>query len=171
MNLIIFGLGSNIEPRKRYFQTALLMLKAKLGSENFLKYSSIFESSPLTPPNISIEYKNATFLNMCAAFMSDIPPIEILYIIKEIEKVTGRKDSQKWYPREIDIDILIYENNNFASPSLTIPHPRLFERDFSLNPLIELLENLHYEASFFQKQYENLTEKYIIRKYSFNDFK
>lgn len=73
---------------------------------------------------------------------TDLSPLELLELIKDIERRMGRKPTFRWGPRNIDIDILIYDDISFSHPSLIIPHPHLKERLFALLPLQEIAPNI-----------------------------
>lgn len=82
------------------------------------------------------------FLNQVLVIQTELLPYVILQIIQEIEQEIGRKRLRKWGERLIDIDILFYENSIIESERLTIPHPHLHQRRFTLVPLVELQPNL-----------------------------
>jgi len=96
------------------------------------KISSVYESSPWGYE------EQEDFLNLALEVETDLPPLELLELIKTIEKRMGRKPTFRWGPRSIDIDILLYDDISFSHPSLVIPHPHLKERLFALLPLQEI---------------------------------
>jgi len=96
------------------------------------KISSVYESSPWGYE------EQEDFLNLALEVETDLPPLELLELIKNIEKRMGRKPTFRWGPRNIDIDILLYDDISFSHPSLVIPHPHLKERLFALLPLQEI---------------------------------
>jgi 2-amino-4-hydroxy-6-hydroxymethyldihydropteridine diphosphokinase len=137
---IIFGLGSNLGDRNFYLAEAVHELENQLSLTN-CKKSKIFKNPAMLLPDSPPEW-NIEFFNI--AFSADIdlekfPPQKILEIVKKIEKKLGRKEHQKWAPREIDIDILLIEKLKIhIEHKLTIPHPGLFERDFFIKPVEEI---------------------------------
>ncbi|MES2961412.1 MAG: 2-amino-4-hydroxy-6-hydroxymethyldihydropteridine diphosphokinase [Pseudomonadota bacterium] len=132
MKRIIFGIGSNLGDRNFYLDEAV----RELTSELFLtspKRSNIFKNPAMLLPDSPKEW-DIEFYNV--AFSADIDlekfnPEKILETIKKIEKKLGRKETAKWSPREIDIDILAIGDLKInIAEKLIIPHPGLFERDF-----------------------------------------
>jgi 2-amino-4-hydroxy-6-hydroxymethyldihydropteridine diphosphokinase len=96
------------------------------------KISSVYESAPWGYE------EQEDFLNLALEVETDLSPLELLKLIKGIEERMGRKPTIRWGPRNIDIDILLYDDISFSHPSLTIPHPHLKERLFALLPLQEI---------------------------------
>lgn len=78
------------------------------------------------------------FLNQAFRVTTDIQPLDLLSILKTIEKDMGRETTEKWGPRIMDIDILYADDFILNHPSLTIPHPGIYDRNFVLLPLIEI---------------------------------
>ena len=140
---IIFGLGSNVGDRDYYLNEAVKELKILLCLKD-LKRSNVFKNPALLLPDSPPEW-NQEFFNI--ALSADInlekfSPEEILRIVKEVEKKLGRKDGQRWAPREIDIDILIIEGLKIElGDTLTIPHRDLLNRDFFLLTAKEIESN------------------------------
>ncbi len=122
-------MGSNIENRIFFIIKALDLISKRL---NILKISTIYESKPW-----GVE-KQPPFLNCVIKVETDMCPEKLLNFIKEKEKETGRQERFRWGPREIDIDILLYEEEVIETKFLRIPHPFLCQRDFFLYPLIEI---------------------------------
>jgi len=132
--LIVFlGLGSNVGDRISYILKALEKLGEFLKIE---KISTVYESRAWGVENQS------DFLNLVLKARTNLPPHELLFRVKEIEKLVGRKERFKWGPREIDIDILLYGEQVIRTKLLKAPHPFLEERDFFLYPLLEIEPNL-----------------------------
>lgn len=100
------------------------------------KRSGIYETKPWG------NVKQSNFFNMCIEFRTTLNPQELLTKIKNVEVQLGRVKREKWGPREIDIDILFYEDQIISDPELTIPHKYLHERAFVLIPLAEIAPNL-----------------------------
>lgn len=78
------------------------------------------------------------FLNICVRIDTWLRPEELLAVCKQVEAALGRKVRQRWGPREIDIDILMMEGVDMDTPRLSIPHARMAERRFVMDPLAEL---------------------------------
>ena len=123
------GLGSNLGNRKEFILKALSELSLKM---KILQQSEIIETKPLG------NRKQPDFLNCILKTTTDLDPIELLQICLEIEKKLGRKRTQKWASRTIDIDILFYGDEIIQSDELTIPHPEIQNRKFVLNSLNEI---------------------------------
>jgi len=97
-----------------------------------LAQSSIIETDPVGGP---VQEK---FLNGAIKAETLLSPNDLLNLIKTIERQLGRMVTVKNGPRPIDIDILLYNNISIKTPTLTIPHPRMFEREFVMTPLKEI---------------------------------
>ncbi len=142
--------------RKTNLEDCISELKKLFGESAFLAVSSLYKSPPLALDNAPESYKKLEFYNACLAFDLDLPPLEILQKIKAIEKKLGRSNFEKWSPRQLDIDILIYDGQNCNYPTLQIPHSQIPNRDFVLIPLIELLKMIGRDYSYFEKSLRNL---------------
>jgi len=131
--LCFLGLGSNVGDRLNY------ILKALDHIENYgkiLKCSTVYESQPWGVKD------QPSFLNSVVMVETNLRPVELLHRVKKSEILLGRKDRGRWGPREIDIDILLYEDHIIMLSFLKIPHPHLLERDFVLIPLLEIAPHL-----------------------------
>ena len=97
-----------------------------------LAVSSIYETEPEG-------YEDQDwFANAVAKIETALPPRELLRLLKEIEKTIGRRESVRWGPREIDLDLLLYDQLCLEDSDITIPHPRMHQRDFVLRPLADI---------------------------------
>jgi 2-amino-4-hydroxy-6-hydroxymethyldihydropteridine diphosphokinase len=135
MNEIYLGLGSNVGDRLLNLNKAIELLSEKI---QILKKSKIYVSK-------AVGYTDQPdFYNMVLYGRTDLSPEELFNFIKDVEKNAGRVYRFHWGPREIDIDILFYNDLVCKSDKLNIPHPRLHERDFVLLPLIELNPKLFH---------------------------
>jgi 2-amino-4-hydroxy-6-hydroxymethyldihydropteridine diphosphokinase len=123
-------LGSNLGNRLQQLNSAKRLLSEQAGS---LKgESKIYETQPWGYD------EQPWFLNQVIAFQSQVPPLELLDLVKAIEKQLGREPGEKWHARHIDIDILLCGPMIFKDPRLTIHHPYLQERNFVLIPLMDV---------------------------------
>lgn len=136
MNRAYIGLGTNIEPRIDYLNKALRLLK-KDKRINVLKASSIYQTAPVGYTD------QPDFLNMVIEIDTSLIAIDLLDVCQDIEQHLGRKRTIRFGPRTIDLDILVYNQENRQSERLIIPHPRMYERAFVLVPLKEIAPNLH----------------------------
>jgi 2-amino-4-hydroxy-6-hydroxymethyldihydropteridine diphosphokinase len=82
------------------------------------------------------------FLNGAVAIETTLPPRALLELLLEVERTLGRVRSERWGPRTVDLDLLVYGDETVDEPELTVPHPRLHERRFALEPLAELAPEL-----------------------------
>jgi 2-amino-4-hydroxy-6-hydroxymethyldihydropteridine diphosphokinase len=135
MNEVYLGLGSNVGDRLLNLNKAIELLSEEI---QILKKSKIYVSK-------AVGYTDQPdFYNMVLYGKTDLSPEELFNFIKDVEKNVGRVYRFHWGPREIDIDILFYNDLVYKSDKLNIPHPRLHERDFVLLPLIELNPKLFH---------------------------
>lgn len=131
MNKIFLLLGSNIEPREEYLSEAEKRIVESIGKITL--GSKIYETEPVG------FHTDQEFLNHVIVVSSKLTLIEILNQILIIEQELGRKRSTGEYlSRTIDIDILFFNNEIIKTKMLTVPHPRLHERNFTLVPLAEI---------------------------------
>lgn len=128
------GIGSNLGDRKRYIDTAIDMLKRTPNIE-VKKVSPLYETDPVGGP------PQGRFLNGVIKIETDFTPEELLEKLHEIEERFGRIREVRNGPRTMDLDILTYGNVKIDRRDLTIPHPRMDERDFVKRPLRDLLSS------------------------------
>jgi len=131
----VIGLGGNIEPRLVALRAAVSRLNG-LDTIRFLAVSPVYESKPWGMAD------QPDFLNAAALAESHLAPLDLLEALLDIERQLGRdrsKEARHWGPRSIDLDVLFAPGLVMDDPRLTIPHPRLRERDFALRPLLDLL--------------------------------
>ncbi len=145
---IIFGLGSNLGDKEFYLNQAVKKLEENLFLTD-VKKSKILKNPALLLPNSPEEW-NQEFFNISVSANVDLEkfsPEEILEIIGNIEKDLGRKESERWAPREIDIDILTIEELviNIGS-KLIVPHYDLLNRDFFLQTIKEIEPDWKYPS-------------------------
>ncbi|MDR1482175.1 MAG: 2-amino-4-hydroxy-6-hydroxymethyldihydropteridine diphosphokinase [Synergistaceae bacterium] len=130
MNRAAIGLGSNKGDRLANIRTAASMVGERVGA--LTAASGVFE----TPPwGVALQPR---FLNACVIAEADMNPAGLLSKLKEIENDMGRLKRGKWGPREIDLDILLFDDIQMNEPDLIIPHQYMHERPFVLLPLSEI---------------------------------
>jgi 2-amino-4-hydroxy-6-hydroxymethyldihydropteridine diphosphokinase len=136
MPIVYIGLGANLGDREATIRTALEMLAAD-GDLKVEVISSLRETDP-------VGYEDQPrFLNGVAALRTDLAPLVLLDRLQEVERRLGRdRSGPRFGPRTIDLDLLLYGSAEIDEPELRIPHPRLHERRFVLEPLAELDERL-----------------------------
>jgi 2-amino-4-hydroxy-6-hydroxymethyldihydropteridine diphosphokinase len=131
MNTAYISLGSNMGDRANFLKTALETLVSAYPIE-LVNVSSIYETDPVGYTDQDL------FLNMVAQIHTGLSPFELLDACSETETRLGRKREIHWGPRTIDLDILLFNEENIITERLVIPHPRMFERSFVIIPLLEI---------------------------------
>ncbi|TWT28640.1 2-amino-4-hydroxy-6-hydroxymethyldihydropteridine diphosphokinase [Planomicrobium sp. CPCC 101110] len=131
MNDSYLSLGSNMGDRLEMLKQAVRSL-VEHPSIEVAGISSLYETEPVGFT------EQSPFLNMVVHVKTDLPALELLDICQEIEQRLDRKRVLRWGPRTIDLDILLYNQENMKSERLVVPHPRMHERAFVLVPLLEL---------------------------------
>jgi 2-amino-4-hydroxy-6-hydroxymethyldihydropteridine diphosphokinase len=131
------GLGSNMNDPRSQLRNALAALDAIPGT-CCVAYSSLFWSKPLgTVPQ-------PDYLNAVAAVDTQLSAPELLKELHLIEELHGRvRGAERWVPRTLDLDLLLYGDSQLEGDVLTVPHPGLPERNFVLYPLHEIAPKLH----------------------------
>ena len=124
------GIGANLGERRTVIDAALADLAAVDGIEVLL-VSPLIETNPVGGP------AQPTFLNGAATLLTVLSPRRLLETMHRIEAAHGRDRSreQRWGPRTLDLDLLLYGDQVVTEQGLTVPHPRLHERSFVLHPL------------------------------------
>ena len=135
MNIAYLSLGSNIENRLHHLQQSVRLL-AESDKVEVKKISSVYETDPVG------YLEQAAFLNMVVEVATSLTPHQLLKKCNEIEATLGRKRDIRWGPRTVDLDILLYNEENMKTEDLIIPHPRMTERGFVLIPLVEINDQL-----------------------------
>jgi len=136
------GIGSNLGDRERQIAEALELLSGEDGIE-VLAVSTLRETEP-------VGYRDQPrFLNGAVAVETELPARELLDRLLAIERRLGRVRSEgpRFGPRTIDLDLLLYGAETIEEPGLEVPHPRLAERRFALEPLAELEPALEIPGS------------------------
>jgi 2-amino-4-hydroxy-6-hydroxymethyldihydropteridine diphosphokinase len=129
------GLGANLGDRERTIREALRLLDAHEGV-TVAAVSTLRETDPVGVVD------QPRFLNGVAALDTALSPRALLDLLLDVERGLGRVRAERWGPRTIDLDLLLYGDEIVDEPGLTIPHPRLHERRFVLEPLTELAPEL-----------------------------
>ena len=130
------GLGANLGDHEATIRRALELLAEQDGIE-VLAVSRLRETDP-----VGVE-DQPRFLNGAAALETTLAPGELLGVLLRVERALGRvRDGTRWGPRTIDLDLLLYGDEVVDEPGLRVPHPRLHERRFALEPLAELAPEL-----------------------------
>jgi len=137
------GIGSNLGNRPANIESAIAELKGSSGI-SIEKISSIIETTPIGGP------RQSKYLNGVVKIKTEISPRALLGILQKIENKLGRIRTVKNGPRTIDLDMLLYDDKMINEPDLKVPHPRMFEREFVMRPLLEIepqiMERLNLKA-------------------------
>ncbi len=126
------GLGSNHEQPKQQ----LLKAQTELEKLGVVTISRLYSSSPMGPQD------QPDYVNAVAMLKTELAPIALLDALQAIENEHGRVRERRWGERTLDLDLLIYDQQQINHPRLTVPHPGIAERDFVLKPLYELAPEL-----------------------------
>jgi len=129
------GIGSNLGDRRRYIESSVKML-AGAPELRFLRMSHAIETPPLARDD------QPTYLNAVAEVETEMDAPGLLKTLGEIETLLGRVRQQRWGPRTIDLDILLFGDQILNEPTLTVPHPQMHLRSFVLDGLRELKPDL-----------------------------
>jgi 2-amino-4-hydroxy-6-hydroxymethyldihydropteridine diphosphokinase len=135
LHSVYLGLGSNLGVREKFLQRAVADLRLLEGCR-VVWTSSVYETEPYGKKD------QPMFLNGVVQVETSMDPPILFEEIKKIEQEIGRSASERWGPREIDIDILIYEGMVFENSELKVPHSDLDQRKFVLVPLREIAPDL-----------------------------
>jgi 2-amino-4-hydroxy-6-hydroxymethyldihydropteridine diphosphokinase len=131
VTLAYVGLGANLGPREITLLRAVDLLAETEGVE-VRAVSQLRETEPVGV------VEQPLFLNGAVALDTSLSPRELLDRLLEIERGLGRVRDVRWGPRVVDLDLLVYGDLQVDEPGLRVPHPRLHERRFVLEPLAEL---------------------------------
>lgn len=130
------GLGTNMGNRDAQLHSALAEI-AKIPATTILRQSPIYESKPWGKAD------QADFLNMVVEISTQLEPHTLHRHLQKIERDLGREEGgERWGPRPIDIDILLYGSRTIKTASLVVPHARMWERHFVLRPLADLAPDM-----------------------------
>ena len=134
---LYIALGSNMGDRRSLLNRAIALIEERVGAVQ--RVSSFIETEPW-----GFESEHP-FLNAAVMVLTTLSPIECLDATQQIERELGRKKKSKggkYHDRPIDIDLLLYGDLKLSTPRLTIPHPHMYERDFVMIPLREILPSI-----------------------------
>jgi 2-amino-4-hydroxy-6-hydroxymethyldihydropteridine diphosphokinase len=120
------GVGANLGDRQATIENAIALLPGVVA------VSELRETEPVG------RVEQPPFLNGAVALETSLSPRELLDTLLAVERALGRERRERWGPRTIDLDLLLYGDVVVAEPGLAVPHPRLHERRFALEPLADL---------------------------------
>jgi 2-amino-4-hydroxy-6-hydroxymethyldihydropteridine diphosphokinase len=134
---VYIGLGSNLDQPRQQLQAALTAL-AQLPASHLVQHSSLYGSDPLGPAD------QPRYVNAVAALDTELSPLELLDALQRIEQEQGRvRKAERWGPRTLDLDILLFGQQIIDQPRLQVPHYHMQARAFVLYPLAEIAPTLH----------------------------
>jgi 2-amino-4-hydroxy-6-hydroxymethyldihydropteridine diphosphokinase len=135
-HLAYIGLGSNLEHPTDQVRKALLRL-AELPWSRLLCYSSLYRTRPLGPAD------QPDYINGAALLETGLTPERLLDALQGLEREQGRvRGPERWGPRTLDLDLLLYDDQLIETPRLSVPHRGLHQRAFVLYPLAEIAPDL-----------------------------
>lgn len=136
MARVFIGVGSNEGDRLQHLSNAIQAL-AGLRGARVAQMAIVVESDPVGGP------PQGPYLNTVVELQTSLAPRVLLDHLQAIERRLGRRPStQRWAPRPIDLDLLLYDDLVLEEPGLCVPHPRMHERRFVLQPLCQLAPDL-----------------------------
>lgn len=130
MNKVYLLTGGNVGNREQYLRQSADLIEAACGK--IIRRSSLYETAAWGKTD------QPAFLNQALQLATELPPEELMKRLLGIEETIGRKRAEKYGPRTIDIDILLYGDEIINFPLVTIPHPQMTNRRFVLVPLHEI---------------------------------
>ncbi len=125
------ALGSNLGRREVFLAEARAAIAA-LDDTTVLAETEVVETAPIGP------VEQGPFLNQMIAVQTELTPTQLLSFLQEIERKAGRLRLEKWGPRTLDLDIVLFEKQKITEPNLTVPHPELPNRAFWQTELAQL---------------------------------
>lgn len=128
------SLGSNMGDRLANLAGAIRALKREVGNATV---SPVYETAPIGPAGTVVDDQPA-FLNCVVAVDTTLSAVALRAVGAGIERAHGRREGERWQPRPIDIDLVLYGHERISLPDLKVPHPRMFERAFVVRPLVDL---------------------------------
>ena len=139
-SIIAIGIGSNLGPSAQTVRAAARRLAEDPTLRN-VRASSLYNSAPVGP------IEQPAFVNAVVCAETACAPAEVLANLLALEQSFGRERRERWGPRILDLDLLLFGETTLASPGLDIPHPRMFQRGFVLVPLAEVAPDLRDPVS------------------------
>lgn len=148
MSIAYIGIGSNLSDPINQVRQAIEELD-DLSQSICRRYSSLYRSDPMAFEEGSLGKENLEegedqpdYINAVAELETDLSPLDLLHELQQLEALHNRIREERWGPRTLDLDVLLYDDRIIESPELTVPHPGLYERNFVLYPLTEIAPDL-----------------------------
>ena len=140
MTVTYIGLGSNLGDSRQILAEAVQKL-ATLGA---VKTSRLYQSPPMGPQD------QPNYLNAAVQLVTDLEPLALLDELQRFEQESGRVRLRRWGERTLDMDLLMYGEEQIQNERLTVPHIGVMERDFVLMPLLDLEANLQIKGQLLK---------------------
>ena len=140
MTVTYIGLGSNLGDSRQILAEAVQKL-AMLGAA---KTSRLYQSPPMGPQD------QPNYLNAAVQLVTDLEPLALLDELQRFEQESGRVRLRRWGERTLDLDLLMYGEEQIQNERLTVPHIGVMERDFVLMPLLDLEANLQIKGQLLK---------------------
>jgi len=158
-HIAYIAMGSNVGDKLLQCQKAISQI-LKVDRHKLLAQSSFYKTQPLGYP------AQDWFINGVIKIETDLEPHQLLGSLKAIESCLGRRETFRWGPREIDLDLLFCDDEQIQSEDLVLPHPRLHERQFALTPLAEIDPHLVHPVlkKTIQELLNNLKEEQGVER-------
>lgn len=157
MNRVYLGLGSNLPDRLRNLRSAVDMI-ARLPATRVLRQSQVYETEP-------VGECGGDFLNGVVEIVTELGPRALLQQSQEIERQLGRREPRA-APRTIDLDLLLFDDFEYAEEGLVLPHPRMLQRRFVLQPLCDLAPDVMIEGRRASEWLAALRDDYRVTRFS-----
>ncbi len=129
------GVGSNLGDSQARVMAAFEALRS-VSRTQLIVHSRLYRTRPFGP------VQQGDFINAAAGVLTQLPAQELLQSLRDIETKAGRVRAERWGPRTLDLDLLVYGAERIATPELTVPHPGIAERGFVLAPLADIAPTL-----------------------------
>lgn len=162
MPVIYLGAGSNLGNRHKNLQKALSLLKDSPGISDF-ELSKLYETSPVG------FLEQDDFLNGVARAHTNLLPRQVLNLCQDVERQLRRERKVRFGPRNIDVDLLFYDNRVINEDDLVVPHPRAHFRLFVLKPMCDLAPDFVHPV--LQKSMTQLLTEFSDTKQSVREYK
>ncbi|CAG9623415.1 2-amino-4-hydroxy-6-hydroxymethyldihydropteridine diphosphokinase [Sutcliffiella rhizosphaerae] len=156
MNVSYIALGSNQGDRLEYLQEAILAIDNH-EEVTVVEESSIYETDPVGYIDQDM------FLNMVIKVKTNLSAHDLLKVLQQFEHVFGRKREIRWGPRTLDLDILLFNQENMETEELIVPHPRMWERAFVFVPLMEIADRIDLPETINRKELLEQQEREGVR--------
>ena len=134
---VYLGLGANLNDPINQLNQAVAALKALPDTDDEIKVSGFYSSKPMGPQD------QPDYVNAVACIETQLQPLDLLALTQKIELDLGRvRKDERWGPRTLDIDILLFGRQTLNLPTLTVPHYGMTLREFVIYPLLEIAPNI-----------------------------